>query len=235
MPASTAHIVERCGTLIFTETHGSRLEGRRQEIRCSDCGHTYIIAEGQLSSRCTYCGNISTLVQAKARDFAPGPLNYQQAEITRLPPKPDPLARFHVLADGHEVQEILSAYQVEWQLWATLVKNFSNPAHHAAYLSQAIAKNTIDIASGRYRTHGAVMVLNKDDRWQSEVADLMLSRLENLSLMRLQQTETADLFYLRLLATVNSHPLRAKVMRFAWVTAGLVAVLRLGFYALGWR
>jgi hypothetical protein len=78
-------------------------------------------------------------------------------------------------------------------------------------------------------------VLNNDDRWQSEVSDLMLSRLENLSLLRLQQTETADLLYLRWLALVNDYPLRAKIFRFAWIVGGMAMVLRLCFFALGWR
>jgi ribosomal protein S27E len=234
MPASTAHTVDRCATLILMEVHGSRQIGRRQEIRCTDCKHTYVIAEGQLSSRCTYCGNISTH-HAKSRVLNSAVLNDFQTEVSRLPSTPNPLAQFHVLPDGNAVQDILSRYQVEWQLWAVLVKNFADPIYHSAYISQAISKNVISQASDRYRAHGAVMVLNNDDRWQSEVSDLMLSRLENLSLLRLQQTETADLLYLRWLALVNDYPLRAKIFRFAWIVGGMAMVLRLCFFALGWR
>lgn len=201
------------------EVHGSRLNGHRQEIRCSDCGHRYLIAGGQLSSRCTHCGNI---VAVNASTIV-------NADVT-LPPlpesKPNPLAAFAKLPDGFRVQEIISSYQIEWQLWAELVKNFADPHFHSAYLAQAVAKDQIMQASERYREHRSVMTLLADDRWQAEISDLMLGRLEQLSLMRLTQTETASPVY-RWWAELTSEPMRARLLKFGWIVAGMIIVLRI--------
>ncbi|MGE3262825.1 MAG: hypothetical protein AB7K68_13675 [Bacteriovoracia bacterium] len=203
------------------ELHGSRLEGRRQEIRCSDCGHTYLIAEGQLSSRCTHCGNIS------AHAVSPAPEAALVFRETIVPGQKSPLDAFQKLPDGLKVQEVLSRYQIEWQLWSVLVRNFSDPVYHAAYLSQAIAASAISEASERYRMHRSAMVLLRDDHWQAEVADLMLTRLERLSLLRMQQTERVNYLYLRWAELMADQPLRAKLIRFGWFVAGMSLFLRL--------
>lgn len=203
------------------ELHGSRLEGRRQEIRCSDCGHTYLIAEGQLSSRCTHCGNIS------AHAVSPTPEAILVSRETVVPGQKNPLDAFQKLPDGLLVQEVLSRYQIEWQLWSVLVKNFSDPVYHAAYLSQAVAGGAISEASERYRMHRSTMVLLRDDHWQAEVADLMLTRLERLSLLRMQQTERVNYLYLRWAELMTDQPLRAKLIRFGWFVVGMSLFLRL--------
>jgi hypothetical protein len=140
--------------------------------------------------------------------------------------QPDPLAAFAGLPNGQRVQEIISGFQIEWQLWAELVKNFADPHYHAAYVSQAVAKNMLLEASERYRAHRSVMALLADDRWQAEVSDLMLGRLEQLSLMRMQQTEAASPFY-RWLAELNSDPFRRRLLKFTWIVAGMGLALRL--------
>jgi hypothetical protein len=70
------------------------------------------------------------------------------------------------------------------------------------------------------------MALLADDRWQAEVSDLMLGRLEQLSLMRMQQTEAASPFY-RWLAELNSDPFRRRLLKFTWIVAGMGLALRL--------
>lgn len=200
------------------ELHGSRPEVRRQEIRCTDCGHTYLIAEGQLSSRCTKCGNIST------HALEPRPAPRASAPVQQ---EPSFLARFQATPDGLAVQEILSSLQVEWQLWAKLTENFSDPVYHAAYLSQAVATSQVAQASDRYREHGAVMALSREDRWQAEVADLMLSRLDRLALLRMQQSEAGTNIYFKWLMMMSNQPFRTRLFKFCWVVMGMMVAFRL--------
>jgi predicted nucleic acid-binding Zn-ribbon protein len=144
-----------------------------------------------------------------------------------LPEAPAPdeiLARFQSTPDGHAVQEIIERYQVEWQLWAVLVKNFGNPVYHAAYLAQVTAMQAFDEASARYREHRAVMTLSENTRWEADVADLMISRVETLATLRMEQ-QGSDGF--RLPAWLYLLPLQSKPFRIAWITLGLLSVARL--------
>lgn len=198
------------------EVHGIRTEARRQEIRCRDCGHTYLIAEGQRGSHCTRCGNIAA---------------HGAEEVTTIvvsAPAVDTLAAFRKTADGKRVEEILGRYQGEWQLWAKVVENFSAPEFHAAYLARVVSTSAISSAVERYRLHHSVMVLHRDQSWQAEVSDLMIQRLEQLAMIRLEQTEGATNLYLRALAFfVNSYPLRARFLRYVWLLLGMAIVLRM--------
>src|ERR1044072_3374161 len=64
MPASAAQAVALCGNLNFMETHGIHPEAGRKEISCSDCGHVYLIAQGQRSGTCRNCGNVEFFSEA---------------------------------------------------------------------------------------------------------------------------------------------------------------------------
>jgi hypothetical protein len=134
------------------------------------------------------------------------------------------LASFQKTPDGLAVQEIIERYQVEWQLWAVLVKNFGNPAYHAAYLAQVTALQAFDEASERYREHRAVMTLSENTRWEAEVADLMISRVETLATLRMEQQGSNGF---RLPVWLYLLPLQSKPFRIAWVTLGLLTVAKL--------
>ena len=148
---------------------------------------------------------------------------------TKAPPKTvddsaEILERFRTTPDGHTVQDYLVRYQVEWQLWARLVQNFSDPALHGAYLARVTHAGAFDEASARYRDHRSVMALSPETHWQAEVAELMLSRVETLAALRMEQAGS-DGF--RLPAWLYMLPLQSKPFRIAWFTLGLLAVARL--------
>jgi hypothetical protein len=189
------------------ENHGihtgdGRKEGSRKQLVCSDCGHVYLIAADQGSGTCRVCGNIEFLATSPAAD-APAPSQelrtFSQGLIARrvLPrlrgnsisvkaePRPDPLQTFRKAPDGSSVEQLRIKYQVEWQLWAALVRSFEDSAHHMAYLTHAMASQELPRAAERYREHRSVMALLEDSRWQAEVADLMLARIEALQLAQL--------------------------------------------------
>lgn len=136
----------------------------------------------------------------------------------------DILARFRAVPDGLRVQEIIERYQVEWQLWATLVKNFADPAYHAAYLAMVTGARAFDEASVRYREHRSVMALSENTRWEAEVADLMISRIESLTALRMEQEGGRGF---RLATWLYLLPLQSRPFRIAWITLGMLAMARL--------
>lgn len=127
-------------------------------------------------------------------------------------------------ADGNAVEEIRMRYQVEWQLWAALTKRFEDPMHHTAYLCQAIAASELERAAERYREHRSVMALLDDSRWQADVADLMLSRIENITVARLAATTSQRYSWP---AWLMLAPLDGRVMKVAWLALGIVVATRL--------
>lgn len=140
----------------------------------------------------------------------------------------DPLAEFHKTPDGAVVEELRTKYQVEWQLWAALTRDFRNPALHQAYLTRALAANELDRASSRYRDHSAVMALLDDSRWQAEIADLMVSRIEQLALVRMPNARGNNEFdiptFFKLL------PFDSRIWKVAYVVFG--ACLMAKFFKL---
>lgn len=217
------------------EVHGSGTTSVRKEITCGDCGHVYLIAQGQPSARCVSCGNIEFLPSV---DADPKKLNgLSQAIASRVLPRlqekavaPDPLAPFRATPSGHDVENIRMRFQVEWQLWSVLVKNFHDPAYHMAYISQCTSTHELETAAQRYKEHRSVMALLSDSRWQSEVAELMLSRIEAISLMRLQSGGGG--WYSELPVRFYQMRTDSRVMRYLWVLTGVVIMVKI--YSLVW-
>ncbi len=200
------------------ETHGTQPSYGRQEIQCSDCGHLYLIAGGQESSLCQKCGNIN---------LGRGRLVEEKEVVAEEPSSP--LVAFQAIPDGNTVSSIAARYQIEWQLWAKVVEHFSDPAFHAAYLTQALALEFVAEACARYRDHRSVMMLVEENRWQAEVADLMLARLESLAAV---QMERAGKKGFELPAWWVFLPTASGVARMGWILLGMALCLRLIFAML---
>lgn len=213
----------------------------RKEISCQDCGHVYVVSLQQQSSRCGACGNIAFHAeernpQPKAATHFALPEGWRVSSTAarrKTPAKAPPktvddsaaiLERFRTTPDGHTVQDYLVRYQVEWQLWAKLVQNFSDPALHGAYLARITHAGSFEEASARYRDHRSVMALSPETHWQAEVAELMLSRVETLAALRMEQAGS-DGF--RLPTWLYLLPLQSRPFRIAWFTLGLLAMARL--------
>lgn len=197
------------------EFYRSATTAPRKEIRCSDCGHSYAIAPSQLSSTCEQCGNIG---------FHSGPaLPAQQAPGGEEDKR---LKAFASVPDGNAVQEVLMRYQVEWQLWAMTVLNFSDPAYHMAYLTCVMTGRNFELGIGRYRDHRAAMILTKEEHWQAEVADRMIERLERMAVLRFSQDEGVT-FWNRL-ASASYLTLSARsVARVGWIIIGMALLSRI--------
>jgi len=162
----------------------------------------------------------NALAEPMPEASAPAPL----AEIPAEPAETEILARFHGMPDGLAVQEIMERYQVEWQHWAALVKNFADPVYHAAYLAHITRERAFDEASARYREHRAVMLLSQNTRWEAEVAELMITRIETLTTLRMERQaqngfRVPTWFYLL--------PVQSSPFRIAWITLGLLTVAKL--------
>ncbi len=209
MPPRIAQIQDLCGSLSFMDIHRTQGEPFSKEIQCEDCGSRYRIAPYQMSSRCVRCGNIVFHSQdaEPLRDLV-------QEEVATTPGKLGP-------ADGHKVQEILARYQVEWQLWAMVVQNFTDPNFHGAYLAHATARGIFDQAVKRYSDHRAVMLLGNDTRWQAEVAELMLARLKNLSVVGMKLEGQSRW------AWVYTLPLDSRALKIGWIALGMVLFFKL--------
>jgi phage FluMu protein Com len=243
--------------------HPNQQLGPRKAIRCSDCGHLYLIAQGQRSSRCQVCGNIEFLTDQNPGAVAQQPSSkvdkraglaafsqelLERKVLPRLkaaeppvgaslapavagdweaeaqPPEDELQFAFSRVPDGKLVEEIRHRFQVEWQLWAQLVLHFGDPAYHSAYLAQAVTSGRLEKAAERYRLHQATMAPLPADRWQAEVADLMLLRLESLAAawMEMEGRSTLQLpLWARFL------PLESWAWKAAWLLVGLVLGLRL--------
>jgi len=184
------------------DIHGNQPGGTINEIRiqCSDCGHAYLIRAGQKSSQCKACGNIEFHAESSSplqelsheilhRNVLPllGPRRGLLPASPEGAPEESRLDAFRATPDGNKVQDLLIRYQVEWQLWAAVVKDFGDPVLHTAYLSQVISDRAFDQATRRYQEHRNVMALSRDSKWQAEIADLMLERVQALSVMRMEQ------------------------------------------------
>jgi hypothetical protein len=231
MPARIVQAVALCGNLNFMETHGIHTEAGRKEITCSDCGHAYLIGRDQHSGVCSACGNVALVANPALAARGRGALS-EEIVAKRVLPRlrgpeiaPDPLEVFRATPDGVAVEAIRMQYQVEWQLWAALVKNFGDPAHHAAYLCGSIVSGNLEEAAGRYREHRSVMALLADSRWQSEVADLMLSRIESISVARMP-TARGD-YGFDLPTFLKLLPADSRVMKIAWIVIGAMFVGKL--------
>lgn len=236
MPASIAQSVALCGTIFLMELHGIRPEARRKEIQCEDCAHTYLVAEGQQSSRCDVCGNIAFHASSAQplKDLARSPMALiREKVLSRMSPEPvtarvpeaNPLDAFKTTPDGARVQDLLVKYQVEWQLWAMLVKHFQDPAYHAAYLSHVTMAGEFDRATARYREHRAVMALLRENHWQADVSDLMLSRLEVLAEVQ-ARAESRKGWRLPEF-WMHTVPYHSRIIKYGWFIFGFIAVCRL--------
>lgn len=133
----------------------------------------------------------------------------------------DPLAKFSKAADGAKVEELLIQFQVEWQLWAMVVHQFSDPNVHAAYLTHLIQNKSYPKGVQRYTEHRQAMVLLEDSRWQSEICELMLDRIQRLTEARM----TVDNSSLRLGEWLMLLPLNTSPsLRVAWVSLGMIGL-----------
>ena len=152
------------------ELNLTREESFRQEIRCTDCGHKYLLFRKQLSCRCPRCGNIE-YIPAPAQARKPEPLDEIFLQKFRQP----------VLSTA--VEEVLLCYMQEWDLWAALVDNFENPAFHSAYLSTMMRERALAPAALRYRKHLNMMKMISGEGWQCEIAKIQLTRISQLQLV----------------------------------------------------
>ena len=216
-----------CGNLGFMETHGIHPGAGRKEITCSDCGHVYLIGQGQSSGTCGACGNVAYLGDSGSRELT---ALSEEIVARRILPRLSGDPRSAVLAagetpDGKTVEKIRIKYQVEWQLWAALVLNFGDSAFHMAYLSCALAEDNLERAAERYREHRSAMAILGDSRWQSEVADLMLARIEALTVSRLPARRGDYGFDIPMMLKLL--PTDSRVIKVAWVAMGLFIVAKL--------
>lgn len=213
------------------DLYGTQPSSTGKEIQCSDCGHRYHISFGQRSSRCSSCGNIEFLAQSaeplsdiiRGERIAPSKSFLPTLEPIPEAGEPSPLENFRTLPDGFRVQELLIKYQVEWQLWAMVVRNFSDPAYHGAYLSHVVQDGAFAQASARYQEHRSVMAVSRDCLWQAEVSDLMLERLQNLSAVGMRMEGKGW----RLPSWFLLLPLESRMVRIGWVACGMLLAARL--------
>jgi hypothetical protein len=205
----------------------------RREITCSDCGHVYAIALGQQSGHCKKCGNIEFLpLIAKPR---PGLGSLTQEILSRrvLPRlesqiddvRTDPLASFRTTPDGQTVEALRMRFQVEWQLWAMLVRNFHDHSYHMAYVCQCASLHELAKAASRYREHRNVMALSADTRWQAEVAEQMLVRVESIAAMRLNADHGT--WWTGVLARFYLMKTEIGALGVGWIVLGLILSLKL--------
>ena len=182
------------------------------------------------SARCANCGNIQAIHAAaglQKADVSAARSLLKTALLGTEPvvAEPEPVIhRFQAPPDSARVQEILTQFQVEWQLWAMVAKNFSEPAFHSAYLTHIVSRASFDKAAERYREHRSVMALGRDGLWQAEVADLMLERIETLASMRMKMEGGGGIILPYWLLAL---PLGKGVFRVAWITLGLVLMFKL--------
>lgn len=148
-----------------------------------------------------------------------------------LPPaeeaKPNPLDAFEGTPDGAAVEEIRMRYQVEWQLWAALVRRFNDHTYHMAYVCQCASLHELDKAAARYREHRNVMAVSQETRWQAEVSELMLARIESIAAMRMSSDHGT--WWTELLSRVYLMRTEIKALGIGWVVLGMV----LGFKVIG--
>lgn len=212
------------------DTHGTQPQVSGKEIQCSDCGHRYFVSALQRSSNCRVCGNIEFLsnnaepLKDLSRAAHAEPENVLPLSAPAAS-EPAHLAKFRGTPDGGKVQEILNRYQIEWQLWAMVVKHFENPAYHSAYITHVIGEGNFEIGTRRYQEHRGVMMLARDLSWQAEIADLMLERLRNLSLVRMSMEGRG----FRLPEWLLMLPLESRVFKYGWVFLGMLLATRLFF------
>lgn len=163
------------------QIHGTREESIRQEIRCSDCGHSYLLLAKTLTSRCPRCSNIEYLPSRIEKEITP-PLTPEDLQKTSFSNSP-------------QVEEILFRIQEEWLLWAELVNNFANPHYHSAYLSRATRDRELARASERYRRHRDQMAFTRKDEWQVKVADFQLKRVAQLQILIAERNWEKSIFH----------------------------------------
>ena len=184
-----------------------------QQILCQDCKTPVHFAMGQVSASCTKCGNIIFL-EALSKEQVQGSM-LSQNWVSKLadralargsiPAKRDYLTEFQKPVDVALVQEAIIRYQVEWQMWATLVRDFSNPNLHSAYLTMVMQTKALSMASVRYSEHRRIMSSMRDDQWQAAIADLMLERISQLAIM-IGDSLLGDLSKRRQLPKFLDHP-----------------------------
>ena len=104
-----------------------------------------------------------------------------------------------------------------------VVKNFSDPAFHSAYLAQAATARTLNRAGQRYREHQAVMAALPDERWQAELADIMLTRVENLANLWMEK-EAAGI---RLPWAWRVLMPNTGFWRIAWIVVGMILATKI--------
>jgi hypothetical protein len=196
------------------EFHSNQQFEIGKEIRCKDCGSVYRIRADQKSGSCPGCGNIQHL--SGWNDL----LNKVNEKAVSKEVRLD-LSVFSQIQDGVKVEEILMNHQVEWQIWAAVVKNFSNPLFHSAYLTHLLQTGSFSMGMNRYKEHRGIMVLDMDSRWQADVSDLMLARIEALTetRMKIEGRSFSLAEWLQLLPLTSS-----PTFRIAWISLGMIGL-----------
>lgn len=174
------------------------------------------MALSALSSNCPFCGNIEffgerdaplailsrrVLAQwkGKKKEFPKNAIStekFSTDSLTESSMKPlsepgnNPLLRAKDNSDAMGVRggEILAQYQVEWQLWAAVARNFSQTEHHAAYLN--LLANTLQFDQGisRYQTHVQTMAQVAEEHWQIELCHKMLAQISTVAIMQCERS-----------------------------------------------
>jgi RNA polymerase subunit RPABC4/transcription elongation factor Spt4 len=196
------------------EFHSNQQFEIGKEIRCKDCSSVFRVKAEQKSGACPNCGNIQ---------FTSGwnDLLNKVSEKASLKESAFDLSVFSKIPDGIKVEEILMNHQVEWQIWAALVKNFSDPLFHSAYLTHLLQTGTFSNGMNRYKEHRSIMALDVDTRWQADVSDFMLARIESLSEshMKMEGKSFSLAEWIQLLP-LNTSP----TFRVAWISLGIIGL-----------
>lgn len=94
------------------------------------------------------------------------------------------------------VEEIAIQYQQEWQLWSFVVRNFSDPHAHLAYLSFITRNLAFATGSKRYREYRAHYLPIAGEGWRVSKADAAIDQIQALCDVQFERSlKLADLTF----------------------------------------
>jgi len=193
-------------------TLGQEKKSQANRFKCKDCGSLYDVSILARSSQCPHCGNIMM-----HQGGSGGALEVRDQSDQ------EPLQEWK--ADGKAVDEILFRYQNEWQIWNKVVENFGDPNFHFAYLTAITSSNDFGQAQDRYRKHSATMSLVAEGKWQAEIAERMLEKIQMMARLRMEQEgiRRSALFDFLFWA-----PFTMRHFRVVWLVLGMILLALLG-------
>ena len=116
------------------------------------------------------------------------------------------------------VNRLLSTVDKEWQFWALVTENFSNPSYHRAYLSFVLLRRDSARAVERYRAYRDVLLFIPEERAKIRIIDEMLKKLQSVILLELAAKPTRGSF-------LNGHYPGAQ--RILWFLLGVLVFFKL--------